>query len=47
MLREDTKDIPLPNLMQSFPSKFVDSQVFQQAREVTAVVPEDLRVSLK
>ncbi|XP_077295280.1 phenoloxidase subunit 2-like isoform X2 [Arctopsyche grandis] len=41
--REDTKDIPLPNLMQSFPSKFVDSQVFQQAREVSAVVPENLR----
>nr|BAM76812.1 prophenoloxidase 2 [Mythimna separata] len=40
MHRDDTKNVPIQNFAETFPSKFMDSQVFQQAREVAAVVPQ-------
>ncbi|XP_053617529.1 phenoloxidase subunit 2 [Plodia interpunctella] len=39
MHRPDTKNIPIQNFAETFPSKFLDSQVFAQARETAAVVP--------
>lgn len=40
--RPDTKNIPLQNFAESFPAKFMDSQVFSQAREIANVVPRDV-----
>lgn len=45
MHRKDTKNVPIQNLVETFPYKFMNSQVFQQARETAAVVPQDVRVS--
>ncbi|XP_060806548.1 phenoloxidase subunit 2 [Amyelois transitella] len=42
MHRPDTKNIPIQNFAETFPSKFLDSQVFAQARETAAVVPRDV-----
>ncbi|KAI5635514.1 hemocyanin, ig-like domain-containing protein [Phthorimaea operculella] len=36
--RRDTRQVPLPNFAETFPAKFMDSQVFQQARETAAVL---------
>uniref|UniRef100_A0A1E1WIY6 tyrosinase n=2 Tax=Pectinophora gossypiella TaxID=13191 RepID=A0A1E1WIY6_PECGO len=36
--RRDTRNVPIPNFAETFPSKFMDSQVFQQARESAAVL---------
>ncbi|XP_045454185.1 phenoloxidase 1-like [Melitaea cinxia] len=40
MHRKDTKNIPIQNLAETFPSKFMDSQVFSQARETAAVAAQ-------
>ncbi|CAH0402813.1 unnamed protein product [Chilo suppressalis] len=42
MHRRDTRDIQIPNFAETFPSKFLDSQVFAQARESAAVVPSNI-----
>lgn len=44
--REDTKGIELPNFMQSFPGKFVDSAIFSRAREAVSVVPDEVRTPI-
>ncbi|XP_055691212.1 phenoloxidase 2-like [Lutzomyia longipalpis] len=41
--REDTQDVPIPNYVETFPDKFVDSAVFVACREEAAIVPEDSR----
>ncbi|XP_026333174.1 phenoloxidase subunit 2-like [Hyposmocoma kahamanoa] len=38
MHRRDTRNVPIPNLAETFPFKFMDSHVFQQARESTQVL---------
>ncbi|XP_021182404.1 phenoloxidase 1 [Helicoverpa armigera] len=42
MHRKDTKNVPIQNFAETFPSKFMDSQVFQQARETAAVIPQNV-----
>ncbi|KAL4711933.1 hypothetical protein ACJJTC_006102 [Scirpophaga incertulas] len=42
MHRRDTRDIQIPNFAETFPSKFLDSQVFSQARETAAVIPSNV-----
>ncbi|XP_026501330.1 phenoloxidase 1-like [Vanessa tameamea] len=37
MHRPDTRNVPIQNFAETFPSKFVDSQVFSQARETARV----------
>ncbi|XP_047538254.1 phenoloxidase subunit 2-like [Vanessa atalanta] len=37
MHRRDTRNVPIQNLAETFPSKFMDSQVFGQARQTAAV----------
>ncbi|XP_055709259.1 phenoloxidase 2 [Phlebotomus papatasi] len=37
--RPDTKDLPIPNFVETFPDKFVDSKVFASVREEAAIVP--------
>ncbi|XP_059616952.1 phenoloxidase 2 [Phlebotomus argentipes] len=37
--RPDTKDLPIPNFMETFPDKFMDSKVFASVREEAAIVP--------
>ncbi|XP_026745182.1 phenoloxidase subunit 2-like, partial [Trichoplusia ni] len=44
MHRDDTKNVPIQNFAETFPSKFMDSRVFQRAREVSAVVPQNVPV---
>ncbi|KAF2899092.1 hypothetical protein ILUMI_07081 [Ignelater luminosus] len=45
--RPDTKDMDIPSLMEVFPDKYVDSQVFQKAREESYVVDEGSRVPIE
>lgn len=45
--RQDTRDVPVANFAETFPSKFLDSQVFSQAREQAAVIPQNMSVSTK
>ncbi|CAF4884696.1 unnamed protein product [Pieris macdunnoughi] len=40
MHRRDTRNVPIANFAETFPSKFVDSQVFSQARETAAVAAQ-------
>nr|ADF43211.1 pro-phenoloxidase 2 [Biston betularia] len=40
MHRRDTRNVEIQNFAETFPSKFLDSQVFSQAREAAAVVPQ-------
>lgn len=42
MHRPDTKNVPIQNFAETFPSKFMDSQVFQAAREAAAVIPQNV-----
>nr|AAC34256.1 prophenoloxidase [Hyphantria cunea] len=42
MHRRDTRQVPVANFAESFPAKFMDSRVFQKAREVAAVLPRDV-----
>ncbi|XP_063541091.1 phenoloxidase subunit 2-like [Cydia strobilella] len=39
MHRRDTRNVPIQNFAETFPSKFLDSKVFSQAREVARVTP--------
>ncbi|XP_044739629.1 phenoloxidase 1-like isoform X2 [Chrysoperla carnea] len=41
--REDTQGVNIPNFMQSFPEKYLDSAIFARAREEATVVPEGQR----
>lgn len=43
--RRDTRKVRVKNFAEVFPSKFLDSQVFTQARETAAVIPPDVPVS--
>ncbi|KAL0818190.1 hypothetical protein ABMA28_008700 [Loxostege sticticalis] len=40
--RRDTRNVKIPSFAETFPSKFLDSQVFSQAREMAAVVPQNI-----
>nr|ABW06580.1 prophenoloxidase subunit 2 [Bombyx mandarina] len=42
MHRRDTRKVRVKNFAEVFPSKFLDSQVFTQARETAAVIPPDV-----
>ncbi|XP_023309916.1 uncharacterized protein LOC108904736 [Anoplophora glabripennis] len=44
--RPDTQNLDLPSFIQSFPDKFVDAKVFNAAREIATVVPEDSRTPI-
>ena len=44
--RPDTKNMDLPSFAQTFPDKFVDSQVFRQMREEATVVPTGNRMPI-
>lgn len=44
--RPDTKGLKIPNQIQTFPDKYLDSQVFAKAREELAVVPTGKRVCI-
>ncbi|KAJ8961010.1 hypothetical protein NQ318_020315 [Aromia moschata] len=41
--RPDTQDLDIPSIARYFPDKYVDSQVFSQARAVANIVPEESR----
>lgn len=41
--RPDTKHLPLPNFVEAFPGKFMDSGVFSRAREEATAVPDGSR----
>ncbi|CAH0713853.1 unnamed protein product, partial [Brenthis ino] len=43
MHRKDTKNVPIQNFAETFPSKFVTSQVFASAREIAAVAAQGAR----
>lgn len=42
--REDTKHLPIPQLSEIFPDKYMDSQIFNRAKETANVVPAGSRV---
>ena len=42
--RPDTKHLPIPQLCEVFPDKYMDSSVFTRAKEVANVVPAGSRV---
>lgn len=42
MHRKDTRQVKIKNFAEVFPSKFLDSQVFTQARETAAVIPSTI-----
>ncbi|XP_011195600.2 phenoloxidase 2 [Zeugodacus cucurbitae] len=44
--RNDTKGVGLPSIIQSFPNKFVDRQVFRHIREECTIVPEGSRIPI-
>lgn len=44
--RRDTRNVKIPSFAETFPSKFLDSQVFSQAREMAAVVPQNIPVCI-
>lgn len=39
--RKDTRNIPVPSLVEVFPEKYMDSAVFSQAREEANVIQEE------
>ncbi|KAL1490376.1 hypothetical protein ABEB36_013085 [Hypothenemus hampei] len=45
--REDTQDLDVPSIIHSFPDKYVDSKVFNKAREDATVVPEGARMPIE
>ncbi|KAK5640166.1 hypothetical protein RI129_010977 [Pyrocoelia pectoralis] len=45
--RKDTRDMDIPPLMETFPDKYVDSQVFAKAREEVNIVPEGSRTPIE
>ncbi|CAO1425734.1 unnamed protein product [Diamesa serratosioi] len=44
--RPDTKDLNIPIFAESFPEKFMDSKVFQKAREEATIVPAGQRMPI-
>lgn len=44
--RSDTKHLPIPQLTEVFPDKYIDSSVFHRAKEEAHVVPAGQRVRL-
>ncbi|XP_050333467.1 phenoloxidase 2-like [Bactrocera neohumeralis] len=44
--RKDTKGMGVPSLIQSFPNKFVDRQIFRHLREECTIVPEGSRMAI-
>lgn len=42
--RPDTQDLDIPSFIQTFPDKYLDSQVFSRAREEATIIPEGQRV---
>lgn len=44
--RQDTKGLDLPSIIENFPDKFIDSQVFRQMREEASVVPQGSRMPI-
>lgn len=45
--RPDTQGLDLPNFMETFPEKYLDSRVFQKAREEATIVPSDSRIPIE
>ncbi|KAK4873335.1 hypothetical protein RN001_015364 [Aquatica leii] len=45
--RKDTRGMDIPSFMETFPDKYVDSQVFAKAREEANIVPEGSRVPIE
>nr|Q8I6K1.1 RecName: Full=Phenoloxidase 1; AltName: Full=Prophenoloxidase-I; Flags: Precursor [Holotrichia diomphalia]BAC15603.1 prophenoloxidase-II [Holotrichia diomphalia] len=45
--RPDTQDLDIPSFIQTFPDKYLDSQVFSRAREEATLVPEGQRVPIE
>ncbi|XP_030760912.1 phenoloxidase 1-like [Sitophilus oryzae] len=45
--REDTQDLDVPSIITSFPDKYVDSKVFEKAREEANIVPEGSRMPIE
>ncbi|KAK4878034.1 hypothetical protein RN001_010540 [Aquatica leii] len=45
--RPDTQGLNLPSFMQSFPDKFIDTQVLNQAREEANIVPTGSRTPIE
>jgi hypothetical protein len=43
--RPDTKNLPIPQLCEIFPDKYMDSSVFHRAKEEANVIPTGSRVS--
>lgn len=44
--RADTKDVELPSLIETFPSKFLDTRTVGKLREEATVVPEGSRMPI-
>ncbi|GLV31116.1 Prophenoloxidase 2 [Carabus blaptoides fortunei] len=44
--RPDTRDLDVPSFMTSFPDKFVDGTVLQQAKEEAEIIPEGSRMPI-
>lgn len=42
--RPDTQDLDIPSFVQTFPDKYLDSQVFARAREEATIIPDGQRV---
>ncbi|KAJ8921108.1 hypothetical protein NQ315_015906 [Exocentrus adspersus] len=45
--RPDTKDLPIPSVVHSFPDKFVENRVIGRAREEVTIVPEENRTPIE
>ncbi|XP_044757267.1 phenoloxidase 1-like [Coccinella septempunctata] len=45
--RSDTKDLDVPSIVNSFPDKFVESSVFNRAREEATIVPDGSRTPIE
>ncbi|KAF7284741.1 hypothetical protein GWI33_021611 [Rhynchophorus ferrugineus] len=45
--RSDTQDLDIPSIIRLFPDKYVDSKVFEKAREEANVVPEGSRMPIE
>lgn len=41
--RPDTKEVPIPSILELFPDQFVDSMVFPKLREETSVVSDQVQ----
>lgn len=45
--RPDTRGLNIPNVMETFPEKYIDGAVFHQAREEATVVPTGSRMPIE